>query len=118
MSRTRTGSPLHPSPTPRSPARPPKAPAQTQKTEKHANASPPKQSISLREAIALKRAEAKKAQMRTGSTALDSNTSNEDTLPEVRKEDEESLDLGRWSVRETIERAKSTGEYASVGGGF
>ncbi|EGO24190.1 hypothetical protein SERLADRAFT_369425 [Serpula lacrymans var. lacrymans S7.9] len=75
----------------------------------------PKTNISIKEAIALKRAEAKKAAMSKPNSGGDvggfgSFENMEDALPTVNKvEDQNELDLGRWSVKETIERARSTG---------
>jgi hypothetical protein len=75
----------------------------------------PKTPVNIREAIALKRAEAKKAERASSSSrnggALNDVAGLEDAHP--TKEEEEPVDeLGRWSVKETIERARSTGEYA------
>jgi hypothetical protein len=75
--------------------------------------------LSIKEVIALKRAEAKKA-----ASASSSGTSfgksagfgdfedlkDEDPMA-ARRNDEETLELGRWSVKETIERARSIGEW-------
>ena len=82
----------------------------------------PKAPLSVKEAIALKRAEAKKAAARpvvsNGGLGFDSL----DTLEESgfgrgptkkEKEVDENADLGRWSVKEAIERARSTGTDAS-----
>lgn len=67
--------------------------------------------LSLREQIALKRAEAKKATpIRNSSNGLSSDSGSlEDAIPPV-KVTEDIVDLGRWSIKETIERARSTGE--------
>jgi len=65
--------------------------------------------LSLKEAIALRRAEAKKAQAKGAGGGLDSLASLEDAIPDASKPEEEDL-LGRLSVRDTIERARSTGE--------
>lgn len=67
----------------------------------------------MREAIALKRAEAKKAQTKPGGgDGLISTSSTEKALPPhvIPAQEEEDL-LGRTSIRETIEKARSTGEY-------
>ena len=74
----------------------------------------PKTPVNIREAIALKRAEVKKTERassscRNGGTS-DDLTALDDALPTKKEEDVD--ELGRWSVRETIERARSTGEYA------
>ncbi|KAG6917509.1 hypothetical protein DXG01_002256 [Tephrocybe rancida] len=62
--------------------------------------------LSIKEAIALRRAEAKKAQSKVNTNDF---ISLEDASPvPVPKKEEEDI-LGRWPVRETIERARSTG---------
>ncbi|SJL09946.1 uncharacterized protein ARMOST_13328 [Armillaria ostoyae] len=68
--------------------------------------SPPPPPLSIREAIALKRAEAKKAKSTGGSGNLGS---LEDANPIVSNVVPEEDLLGRLSVKETIERARSTG---------
>jgi len=68
----------------------------------------------MREAIALKRAEAKKAMVSQKATAIHTNGSNgieyasPSTLGAAAADDE---DLGRLSVRETIQRARSSGVF-------
>ncbi|KAJ3762773.1 hypothetical protein EV360DRAFT_35025 [Lentinula raphanica] len=70
----------------------------------------PVPTLSIKEAIALKRAEAKKAQERTRNTPLDDFSSLENAIPSVSGIPAEEEDaLGRWSVRETIERGRSSG---------
>ncbi|KAJ3537257.1 hypothetical protein NMY22_g5667 [Coprinellus aureogranulatus] len=65
--------------------------------------------LSIKEAIALKRAEAKKAQQ-SKSGGLGDMTTLEDALPTNNREVEEEPDLlGRLPLRETIEKARSTG---------
>ncbi|TFK35538.1 hypothetical protein BDQ12DRAFT_706608 [Crucibulum laeve] len=66
-------------------------------------------SLSIKEAIALRRAEAKKAQVKVGSGGLDNFANVEDALPTTEEKPEGEDILGRLSVRETIERARSTG---------
>ena len=68
---------------------------------------PSKPSLSIREQIALRRAEAKKSTR--SSPDPDALPTLEDAVP-TSKDDENAVDLGRWSVKETIERARSTGE--------
>ncbi|KAF9011860.1 hypothetical protein BDQ17DRAFT_1272237 [Cyathus striatus] len=63
--------------------------------------------MSIKEAIALRRAEAKKAQAKTGG--LYDFASLEEALPSTDQTQEEEDILGRLSVRETIEKARSTG---------
>ncbi|OCH86470.1 hypothetical protein OBBRIDRAFT_761256 [Obba rivulosa] len=69
--------------------------------------------LSIREQIALKRAEAKKASLQPGSNGLNDAFdlgSLADALPAVtHKNSDQDLDLGRWSIKETIERARSSG---------
>ncbi|KAJ2912254.1 hypothetical protein MD484_g8167, partial [Candolleomyces efflorescens] len=68
--------------------------------------------ISIKEAIALKRAEAKKAQEKVARAGLDSMGSLEDALPANTQPAEEDADLlGRLPLREAIEKSRSTGEY-------
>ncbi|KIP06262.1 hypothetical protein PHLGIDRAFT_107207 [Phlebiopsis gigantea 11061_1 CR5-6] len=73
--------------------------------------SPKAPSLSIREQIALKRAEAKKAQTQnTPKSALDDLAGLEEALPTQKASaNEDMVDLGRWSVKETIERGRSTG---------
>lgn len=77
-------------------------------------------SLSIREQIALRRAEAKKAEEKRAlakASPVGSGFSDfsglEDALPTTLKKNAEDVsvtDLGRWSVKETIERGRSTGE--------
>lgn len=68
--------------------------------------------LSIKEAIALRRAEAKKAQAKSpiSGGGLDSLESLQDAIPDALKPTEEEDILGRLSIRDTIERARSTGE--------
>lgn len=104
-----------------------KPPASPQKPSAHrlkvnnvelADVSAKATSASIREQIALKRAEAKKALAGSQggtSSGLDDFTGLEETLPTAHKSPEEDvIDLGRWSVKETIERARTTGEHRIV----
>lgn len=70
--------------------------------------------LSIKEIIALKRAEAKKGQTKAGSGSLDNVVNPEDALPDVSRKQEEDDILGRLSVRETIERARNTGKNQSI----
>ncbi|KAF8134900.1 hypothetical protein EV363DRAFT_1447714 [Boletus edulis] len=78
----------------------------------------PKTPLSIKEAIALKRAEAKKTTARpvvggtSGFDTFDTLEDAPDTSP-TKKEADENAGLGRWSVKETIERARTTGVDAS-----
>ena len=71
-----------------------------------------KPALSIKEAIALKRAEAKKVEAANSSKAgrdLGDFEGLEDASP--IKQEEDALDaLGRMSIREAIERARSTGK--------
>jgi hypothetical protein len=68
-----------------------------------------KPSLSIKEAIALRRAEAKKAQSSSSSGGLGNLGSLEDSLPVPTQQPEEEDLLGRLPLRETIEKARSTG---------
>ncbi|PPR04904.1 hypothetical protein CVT24_007148 [Panaeolus cyanescens] len=70
----------------------------------------PAPALSIKEAIALKRAEAKKAQQKQSGGGLGDMSTLEDALPDIpaHKQEEEDL-LGRLPVRDTIDRARSTG---------
>lgn len=70
-------------------------------------------SVSIKEAIALRRAEAKKAQSQNGS-GFDSMATLEDALPTSQAKQEDEDVLGRWPVKETIERARSTGDCVNI----
>ena len=70
---------------------------------------PTKPALSLKEVIAQKRAEARKLKS-TSPVQSDPSTLGDDTVPAVlSRSQEEAEDFGRWSLRETIERARSTG---------
>jgi hypothetical protein len=69
--------------------------------------------LSIKEVIALKRAEVKKGQSKAGNGSLDSCASPEDTLPNAPSQQEDDI-LGRLSVRETIEKARNTGENQPI----
>lgn len=70
--------------------------------------------MSLKEQIALKRAEVKKAQTQANvgndEDTIGPGLSLIGTPTKAKKEEEEIVEMGRWSVRETVERARSTGE--------
>lgn len=119
-------------PQPRSPLKPSSTPAKSRvtataappkiRTQSTARSGPPakptnasiseepaRPPLSIKEAIALRRADAKKAQAKGGSSGLDDFASFEEALPVVAPKQEDEDILGRWPVRETIERARSTG---------
>src|ERR1700722_3149192 len=115
-SRSRTASPLTIGPaTPRARTKSvPKSPSRsaTRKTPPP-DVPLPKIQLSIREAIALKRAEAKKSLPKAAPGGLDGFENLEDASPVSvnTKADDDVIDLGRWSVRETIERARNTGDW-------
>ncbi|KAI5998858.1 hypothetical protein EDD15DRAFT_2242286 [Pisolithus albus] len=68
--------------------------------------------LSIKEAIALRRAEAKKAAAKSITAGTNLDSFDEDAIPgspATKKHEDDALELGRWSVKETIERARSTG---------
>jgi hypothetical protein len=121
-----TRTPLRPPSTPSSPARsrlnsttsPSKARAQSVARAKTPTRPAPTVTpqepaatpLSIKEAIALRRAEAKKAQAKGSSSAgQDFISLDVPSSLTTTKQEEEDI-LGRWPVRETIERARSTGD--------
>ncbi|KAL5486204.1 hypothetical protein ACEPAI_7249 [Sanghuangporus weigelae] len=71
---------------------------------------PPKPKFSLKEQIALKRAEAKKAQSVQGKNIAPTLNDGLDMIPiKVQNADGNLIEMGRWGVRETVERARNTG---------
>lgn len=71
--------------------------------------------LSVREQIALKRAEAQKVmkeRVQNGGVGVGDEFQGLEAASPT-KEREDILDLGRWSVKETIERGRSTGELIS-----
>ncbi|KAF8895987.1 hypothetical protein BD779DRAFT_1466031 [Infundibulicybe gibba] len=85
---------------------PTKAPKQTLESPNPA----PQTSLSIKEAIALKRAEARKAQAKpTGGGGFQSFGDLEDALPTPAEPVPDEDILGRLSLRDTIERGRSTG---------
>ncbi|KAF5389029.1 hypothetical protein D9757_005019 [Collybiopsis confluens] len=97
-----------------SPSKPPSPSKPSSSRVLKDEAGPSASTMSIKEAIALKRAEAKKAQAaqaRQGGGRLDS---LEDAVPPPRSRDEgevlaEDDLLGRWSTLECIERGRSSG---------
>ncbi|EMD31531.1 hypothetical protein CERSUDRAFT_100387 [Gelatoporia subvermispora B] len=73
----------------------------------------PKPTLSIREQIALKRAEAQKSSAQSKPSRNDDAFGFgglEDALPTVKRQVvDQDVDLGRWSVKETIERARTSG---------
>ncbi|TFK82114.1 hypothetical protein K466DRAFT_648134 [Polyporus arcularius HHB13444] len=68
--------------------------------------APPKPQLSIREQIALKRAEVKKV---AKSPVVAKFEGLEDASPQAFSQSVEHVDLGRWSIKETIERGRSSG---------
>ncbi|KAL1745853.1 hypothetical protein HDZ31DRAFT_35493 [Schizophyllum fasciatum] len=100
------------SPTPGKSVTPKRVASPTKRAEslqKEASGSS-KPQLSIREQIALKRAEVKKAQR---SVAASPSETLEDAVPDAPPPVEEDI-LGRLSLRETIERARSTGSLNIV----
>ncbi|KAI5120112.1 hypothetical protein M0805_002196 [Coniferiporia weirii] len=94
----------HSAPTPKH------APPTSRKVEEKPESA--KERLSLKEQIALKRAEAKKAQEAQITATSGPNGFGVDDDPmalKPQKVEDDVIDLGRWSVRETVERARSTG---------
>jgi hypothetical protein len=99
----------------------PKSPSKTIRRPPPVEDEPlvPKAPLSIKEVIALKRAEAKKAASASSSGTSFGKSAGfgdfedlKDGDPiEAKRNDEETLELGRWSVKETIERARSIGEW-------
>ncbi|KAK2459897.1 hypothetical protein APHAL10511_008097 [Amanita phalloides] len=93
-------------PVPRSPVKP-RAAVSHNKPSETENSAP---GLSIKEAIALRRAEAKKLQSKSSNTLSTSGGGLDDepvATPGTPAQDEDSI--GRLSLRQTIERARSTG---------
>jgi hypothetical protein len=67
-------------------------------------------SLSIKEAIARRRAEAKKSQEKGNNSGGHDFISLDDPSPTTTSKPQDEDILGRWPVRETIERARSTGD--------
>ncbi|OJA08474.1 hypothetical protein AZE42_02852, partial [Rhizopogon vesiculosus] len=97
----------------------PKSPSKTLRRPQPVEDEPliPKTPLSIKEVIALKRAEVRKAVSASSSGASFGNPAGfgdfenlKDADPiAAKRNDEETPELGRWSVKETIERARSIG---------
>ncbi|KAI6155297.1 hypothetical protein BKA82DRAFT_4076913 [Pisolithus tinctorius] len=124
-SRSRASSPSKPptsgtsSPAPTSRVRTKSIPKSPSKSIRRASPEeeipvPKAPALSIKEAVALKRAEAKKVAAKSISSGANLNPFEDlaDAIPEplsAQKQEDDALELGRWSVKETIERARSTG---------
>ncbi|KAF9647802.1 L domain-like protein [Thelephora ganbajun] len=95
---------------PRLAASPNKSSAPSPRKEQKEVLDSPKHALNLKEVIAQKRAEARKLKS-TSPTLGKPPVLGDDAGPAVRESPQEEgiNDLGRWSLRETIERARSTG---------
>jgi hypothetical protein len=128
MSTPRRGIPNRPSHGAPSPARPPRAsltPMKPSLTKKPSatrlkvptpepEPEPSKPKLSLKEQIALKRAEQQKKSARSVSPAISPGVLPEiNQLPTTQAPAEDDI-LGRLSVRETIDRARLSGTWVSV----
>jgi hypothetical protein len=113
--RTRVGSSTNvgssPSPRPRTKSTP-KTPAGIfpMKSPDHVDSTSVRAKLDIREAIALKRAEVKRSAFKSSESGVHGIESLRDALPVFQTTDDDVVDLGRWSVRQTIERARSTGK--------
>ncbi|KAI9000483.1 hypothetical protein BD414DRAFT_406542 [Trametes punicea] len=96
---------------PRSPTKSPARRTQPLPPEDDLPPPPPKPQLSIREQIALKRAEAKKAVAKTSSLGASGDFAGlENASPDTYSQQPPiAIDLGRWSIKETIERARSSG---------
>lgn len=76
---------------------------------------PPTPRLSMKEQIALKRAEAKKAQSQLLKSEVSTGGLEEDLpVSPVKKPDDDLTEMGRLGIRETINRARSTGMCATL----
>ncbi|KAJ6545025.1 hypothetical protein DFH09DRAFT_1088225 [Mycena vulgaris] len=109
-SRVRTKSTVPRATTPSKPARKPYSDTDSFLDKpKFTQEEPLSKPLSIKEAIALKRAEAKKSQTSAAPPSpLDDFSGLEDAIPNAPPPEEDDP-LGRPSLRDTIERAKSTG---------
>ncbi|OSC97686.1 L domain-like protein [Trametes coccinea BRFM310] len=101
---------LRPTPA-RSPTKSPARRTQPLPPEEDVPPVPSKPQLSIREQIALRRAEAKKLAAKSSSPAASGDfVGLEDASPETFNQPPAvDVDLGRWSIKETIERARSSG---------
>ena len=93
--------------TPTTPAKSPARKVRPLPPEDDVPPTPAKPQLSIREQIALKRAEVKKV---TKSPVVGEFEGLENASPHTYNQPVEvDVDLGRWSIKETIERARSSG---------
>ncbi|KAJ3004909.1 hypothetical protein NUW54_g4583 [Trametes sanguinea] len=101
---------LRPTPA-RSPTKSPARRTQPLPPEEEVPPVPSKPQLSIREQIALRRAEAKKLAEKSSTPAASGEfVGLEDASPETFNQPPAvDVDLGRWSIKETIERARNSG---------
>lgn len=100
---------------PRLASSPNKSSAPLPQKERKDELDPPKPALSLKEVIAQKRAAARK--LKSTSPALGDLPALADNAGSAvlsKPQEEDADDLGRWSLRETIERARSTGSLIEL----
>ncbi len=97
---------------PRSPTKSPARKTQPLPPDEDVPPTPPLPQLSIREQIALRRAEVKKATAKPTIVASASAVFDglEDASPHAFNQPVVDVDLGRWSIKETIERGRSSGE--------
>ena len=94
---------------------PNKSRASSPQKERKEEIESPKPTLSLKEVIAQKRAEARKLKPTSPSLGASPVIVDDATLVVPNKSREEDVDdLGRWSLRETVERARGTGSSTGV----
>jgi len=92
-----------------------KSRATSPQKERKEETEPPKPTLSLKEVIAQKRAEARK--LKSTSPALGESpvlVDDTDLVVPNKPQEEDIDDLGRWSLRETVERARGTGSSTEI----
>ncbi|OJT03205.1 Leucine-rich repeat-containing protein 40 [Trametes pubescens] len=96
---------------PRSPTKSPARKTQPLPPDEDVPPTPPLPQLSIREQIALRRAEVKKATAKPTIVASASAVFDglEDASPHAFNQPVVDVDLGRWSIKETIERGRSSG---------
>ena len=94
---------------------PNKSRAPSPQKEQKEESEPSKPVLSLKEVIAQKRAEARKLKPTSPSLGEPLVLGDDSgTVTRNKPQEEDTEDLGRWSLRETIERARSTGSLTNV----
>ena len=94
---------------------PNKSRAASPQKEQKEETEPPKGAPSLKEVIAQKRAEARKLKSTSPALGESPVLADDAGLATPNKPQEEDIDdLGRWSLRETVERGRGTGSSTGV----